>query len=125
MKEKYELIKFDSWQELAKYVIDGGEVYVYFNDEYKLVKFNGMQFNWNLTINDFYTKKQPSLEELIAIKPRLCWVWDNHEEYHYIRIITAIINNNNTRNFISRDGEIWDNAQTLTDDEIKQFLSGE
>lgn len=27
MSEKYEIIKFDSWQELAKYVIDGGEVY--------------------------------------------------------------------------------------------------
>ena len=27
MNEKFEPIKFDSWQELAKYVIDGGEVY--------------------------------------------------------------------------------------------------
>ena len=130
MNEKYEPIKFDSWQELAKYVIDGGEVYFKaFQNKYLKVTFNGTQFDTNLDIlhkdRELFIKKQPTLEELIAIKPRLCWVWDNHEEYHYIRIITAIINNNNTRNFISLDGEIWDNAQTLTDDEIKQFLSGE
>ena len=74
MNEKYESIKFDSWQELAKFVIDGGEVYyegekIIFDDDYS-------QFNYQFTehlMNHLFIKKQQTLEELIAIKPRLCW----------------------------------------------------
>ena len=110
--EKFKPIKFDSWQELAKYVIDGGEVYY----GCIKIKFDGMKFNHALNeaiLDRFYVKKQPTLEELIAIKPRLCWVWDNGHDKH----VEAI-------NSIS-EMHLYDNAQMLTDDEIKQFLSGE
>lgn len=119
MSEKYEPIRFDSWQELAKYVIDGGEVYVYFNDEYKLVKFDGMQFNWNLIINNFYTKKQLTLEELIAIKPRLCWVLSCDKK---TKIVVEIAKTKDGYYF-TKSGGFWHDVQMLTDDEIKQFLS--
>lgn len=93
MNEKYEPIKFNSWQELAKYVIDGGEVY--------------------------YVKKQPTLKELIAIKPRLCWVCYKNKKF------TRLIVNVEHGFFVDDNGCMYDNAQMLTDDEIKQFLSGE
>ena len=110
--EKYEPIKFDSWQELAKFVIDGGDVYyegekIIFDDDYS-------QFNYQFTehlMNHLFIKKQPTLEELIAIKPRLCWVWDNGHDKH----VEAI-------NSVS-ERHLYDNAQMLTDDEIKQFLN--
>ena len=70
--------------------------------------------------NYLYTKKQPTLEELIAIKPRLCWVWDNKSNNRYIRVVECVFNG------YYRTGSIeYDNAQMLTDDEIKQFLNGE
>lgn len=71
MNEKYEPIKFDSWQELAKYVIDGGGVYY----EKQKIQCDMGQFNFVLcdsVMNNLCTKKQLTLEELIAIKPRLC-----------------------------------------------------
>ena len=80
---KYEPIKFDSWRGLAKYVIDGGKVYYHENQEIKCER--GI-FNFELTdnvMNNIYTKKQqPELEELIAIKPRLCWVWDSAYQFY-------------------------------------------
>ena len=134
--EKYEPIKFGNWQELAKYVIDGNDVYFRSSIDRKYIKviFSGAGFNCDIERvfdhGDIYTKKAPTLEELIAIKPRLCWVWDGEDgddEYRYIRIITAETtnNNNNICNFIGRDGEVWEHAQMLTDDEIKQFLDKE
>jgi len=111
---KYEPIKFDSWRGLAKYVIDGGKVYYHENQEIKCER--GI-FNFELTdnvMNNIYTKKQqPELEELIAIKPRLCWVWDNGIDKSVVAISDA------------NEAHLYDNAQMLTDDEIKQFLSGE
>ena len=97
METKYEQIKFDSWQELAKFVIDGGEVYI---------------------------KKQPTLKELIAIKPRLCWVWDCTDDPKIIREIDCFYNDLYYSGGLSR-GMWWQHAQMLTDDEIKQFLGGE
>ena len=119
--EKYEPIKFDSWQELAKYVIDGGEVYyegekIIFDDDYS-------QFNYQFTehlMNHLFIKKQPTLEELIAIKPRLCWVCYKNKKF-----LRVIVNIDEHGFFIDDNGCTYDNSQMLTDDEIKQFLSGE
>ena len=119
--EKYEPIKFDSWQELAKYVIDGGEVYyegekIIFDDDYS-------QFNYQFTehlMSNTFTKKQPTLEELIAIKPRLCWVCYKNKKF-----LRVIVNIDEHGFFIDDNGCTYDNSQMLTDDEIKQFLSGE
>ena len=116
--EKYEPIKFDSWQELAKFVIDGGEVYFKAADcKYNKIRFSGVGFDCDIekvfSIRGIYTKKQSTLEELIAIKPRLCWVWDNGHDKH----VEAI-------NSVS-ERHLYDNAQMLTDDEIKQFFNGE
>ena len=114
METKYEPIKFDSWQYLAKYVIDGGEVYV---DCQWRIKFSGVGFNCDIKIifsnKNLYIKKQQTLEELIAIKPRLCWVWDNGIDKSVVAISDA------------NEAHLYDNAQMLTDDEIKQFLSVE
>lgn len=122
METKYEPIKFDSWQELAKYVIDGGEVYC-----------NGIKitcdeagFNFVLdggVIDSCVIKKQPTLEELIAIKPRLCWVWD--EEKDKPKEIALIKEVTESGRYESVGWLHWDSAQMLTDDEIKQFLDGE
>ena len=117
--EKYEPIKFDSWQELAKFVIDGGEVYC--NGEQITCDEEGFNFILNDAVLDgCRIKKQPTLEELIAIKPRLCWVWDNDVDKKEVVRINEIRNNcyHNNRCW-------WHNAQMLTDDEIKQFLNGE
>ena len=115
METKYEPIKFDSWQELAKYVIDGGEVY-YDNLQ---VKFDGQKFNCWLESADLlahlYTKKQPTLEELIAIKPRLCWV---RNSVYDDKVLTIV---DNYELLVST----WMYYEILTDDEIKQFLGGE
>ena len=119
MNEKYEPIRFDSWQELAKFVIDGGEVY-YDKKEKVIIDFD-RELMINLRLMDsLYIKKQPTLEELIAIKPRLCWVWDNDVDKKEVVRINEIRNNcyHNNRCW-------WHNAQMLTDDEIKQFLNGE
>lgn len=44
--EKYEPIKFETWQELAKFVIDGGEVYYKSaNCLYYEIQFSGVGFN--------------------------------------------------------------------------------
>ena len=119
--EKYEPIKFDSWQELAKYVIDGGEVYyegekIIFDDDYS-------QFNYQFTehlMSNTFTKKQPTLEELIAIKPRLCWVCYKNKKF-----LRVIVNIDEHGFFIDDNGCTYDNSQMLTDDEIKQFFNGE
>jgi len=119
--EKYEPIKFDSWQELAKYVIDGGEVYyegekIIFDDDYS-------QFNYQFTehlMSNTFTKKQPTLEELIAIKPRLCWVCYKNKKF-----LRLILNVDEFGFFVDDNGCAYDNSQMLTDDEIKQFLNGE
>ena len=119
--EKYEPIKFDSWQELAKYVIDGGEVYyegekIIFDDDYS-------QFNYQFTehlMSNTFTKKQPTLEELIAIKPRLCWVCYKNKKF-----LRVIVNIDEHGFFIDDNGCTYDNVRLLTDDEIKQFLNGE
>ena len=121
METKYEPIKFDSWQELAKYVIDGGEVYyegekIIFDNDYS-------QFNYQFTehlMSNTFIKKQQRLEELIAIKPRLCWVWDHDND---IRDLLPIYSFDGS--YYSSKRWRWNNAQMLTDDEIKQFLSGE
>lgn len=118
METKYEPIKFDSWRELAKYVIDGGEVYFKaFQNKYLKVTFNGTQFDTNVEVlykdRELFTKKQSILQELIAIKPRLCYVWDDGNDKH----VEAISD--------TSEIYLYDNAQMLTDDEIKQFLSGE
>jgi len=118
---RYEPIKFDSWQELAKYVIDGGEVYV---DCQWHIKFSGVAFNCDIEIifsnKNLYTKKQPALEELIAVKPRLCWVFYKNKKF-----LRVIVNIDEHGFFIDDNGCTYDSAQMLTDDEIKQFLSGE
>ena len=115
--EKYEPIKFDSWQELAKFVIDGGEVYY---GRIK-IKFEDSQFNVHFEdelMNHLFIKKQPTLEELIAIKPRLCWVWDRNDQ---IKAVSSIIRFDGVHYNSQRC--FWTNAQMLTDDEIKQFLN--
>lgn len=68
METKYEPIKFGSWQELAKYVIDGGEVYFKaFKSKYLKITFNGTQFDTNLDVlhkdRELFTKKQLKLED--------------------------------------------------------------
>ena len=119
MNEKFEPIKFDSWQELAKFVIDGGEVY-YDKKEKVIIDFD-RELMINLRLMDsLYIKKQPTLEELIAIKPRLCWVWDHDND---IRDLLPIYSFDGS--YYSSKRWRWNNAQMLTDDEIKQFLNGE
>ena len=127
METKYEPIKFDSWQELAKYVIDGGEVYyegekIVFDNDYS-------QFNYQFTehlMSNTFTKKQLKLEELIAIKPRLCWVWDSGGgEEKEVALIRDVGVHGKMHYYACVGFMSWDNAQMLTDDEIKQFLSGE
>ena len=71
--------------------------------------------------------KQPTLEELIAIKQRLCWVWD-YEHQQSMKILAVVDHSGEYPGgfrFQSINGVRWKNAQMLTDDEIKQFLSGE
>ena len=123
--EKFKPIKFDSWQELAKYVIDGGEVY-YKSADCKNIEicFSGVGFNCDVErifgCRDLYTKKQPTLEELIAIKPRLCWVCYKNKKF-----LRLILNVDEFGFFVDDNGCAYDNSQMLTDDEIKQFLNGE
>ena len=121
MNEKYEPIKFDSWQELAKYVIDGGEVYFKALDhKYIKVWFSGVGFNCDIDkvfVNrDTYIKKQQTLEELIAIKPRLLWIWKELECKKEIKLVDKY----NYKYIVATHC-----FEMLTDDEIKQFLSGE
>ena len=116
--EKFKPIKFDSWQELAKYVIDGGEVY-YDKKEKVIIDFD-KELMINLALMDnLYTKKQPTLEELIAIKPRLCWVLSSDKKTKIIVEITEIKDGY----YFTKSGGFWHDVQMLTDDEIKQFLS--
>ena len=122
MNEKYEPIKFDSWQELAKFVIDGGEVYC--NGEQITCDEEGFNFILNDAVLDgCRIKKQPTLEELIAIKPRLCWVWDGEKDKP--KEIALIKGVTESGSYESVGWLRWGNAQILTDDEIKQFLNGE
>lgn len=117
MNEQYEPIKFESWQELAKYVIDGGEVFIKNNggNHVKIV-FDGRCFNnfihsW---MEDLYIKKQPTLQELIAIKPRLFWFWiESDDACKQLKLVDDYYILVNSRN----------RYRMLTDDEIKQFLS--
>lgn len=62
METKYEPIKFDSWQELVKYVIDGGDVYLH---DRIIFDFINSEFNRDFTdhlMENLYIKKQPTLE---------------------------------------------------------------
>ena len=75
----------------------------------------------NLRLMDsLYIKKQPTLEELIAIKPRLCWVCYKNKKF-----LRLILNVDEFGFFVDDNGCAYDNSQMLTDDEIKQFLNGE
>lgn len=120
MSEKYEPTKFDSWQELAKYAIDGGKVYFKAPDnKYINVCFSGAGFNCDIervfANLDTYIKKQLTLEELIAIKPRLCWVRNSFCDDKVLIMV------DNYKLLVRK----WMYHEMLTDDEIKQFLSGE
>ena len=102
-------------------MIDGGEVY--FAKE--KIKFDEKEYSFshyldNDLMDNLFIKKQPTLEELIAIKPRLCWVLDyDGEEKSIIEIVEK------NKYYYNRRGTLWKHAQMLTDDEIKQFLNGE
>ena len=126
--EKYEPIKFETWQELAKFVIDGGEVYFKSSGDGRKfqIVFSGAGFNCDIERifekNELFTKKQPTLEELIAIKPRLCWVWDNIKNSKSIKVVYNF-NENSDHPYLLWNNVGFKNAQMLTDDEIKQFLS--
>lgn len=123
--EKYEPIKFDSWQELAEYVIDGGEVY--YGNNRIIFNFKKSEFNYSFTdhlMENLFIEKQPTLEELIAIKPRLCWVWDSCDEEKEVALIRGV-GVGGKRLYVCVGFMSWDNAQMLTDDEIKQFLDKE
>lgn len=125
--EKYEPIKFNSWQELAKCVIDGGEVWARNNiGQYARIVFDGEGFNCDVRdwVENTFTKKQQTLEELIAIKPRLCWVWDSGGEEKEVALIRDV-GVPGKRRYVCVGFMPWDNAQILTDDEIKQFLDKE
>ena len=121
--EKYEPIKFNSWQELAKYVIDGGEVYFQAADHKRInIGFHGAGFNCDLervfANRDTYTRRQPTLKELIAVKPRLFWVWNGLEIHKKLRLVEDL----EELQFVRVN---WQNHRMLTDDEIKQFLDKE
>lgn len=126
MSDKYEPIKFNSWQELAKYVIDGGDVYYKSLHDGSYIKIMFIDNGFNCLIRGLagdsvckiFTKKKSTLEELIAIKPRLCWVKSGGRRYLKL-IISA-----DRGGYCSDNALVYDNAQMLTDDEIKQFLSG-
>lgn len=120
----YEKVYFDKWQDLAKAVIDGGEFYIKNAlGNHSKIEFDGRIFNYHLRswVDDLYIKKQPTLAELIAIKPRLCWVWDGPGDLRIVRVIDSF----KKCRYYSGPSCWWDNAQMLTDDEIKQFLNGE
>lgn len=125
MEFKYEPIKFNSWQELAKCVMDGGEVYYEpIPNNRRKIYFSGNSFNCDIervfSNWDTCIKKQQTLKELLKIRPRLCWVWDNTMfKPREIALITGI----------SEGGRYeaigylkWDNAKLLTDIEIKNIL---
>lgn len=119
--EKYEPIKFDSWQELVKYVTDGGEVWARNNiGQYARIVFDGKGFNCDVRgwAENTYVKKQPTLEELVSVKPRLFWVWDAHEKDKVLQLVKDV----EDLPFISSD---WLNHRMLSDDEIKPFLDKE
>lgn len=123
---EYEKVHFDKWQDLAKAVIDGGEFY-YGKDHEKITIQNG---DCNFYLNDdvmqnLYTKKEQTLAELIAIKPRLCWVWDSQDNMEREVALIKSVDVDGKRRYDCIGFMSWDNAQMLTDDEIKQFLSGE
>ncbi len=59
-------------------------------------------------------KQQQTLEELIAIKQRLCWV---RNSVYDDKVLTIV---DNYELLVST----WMYYEMLTDDEIKQFLSG-
>lgn len=123
---KYEPIEFDTEIDVIKHFVNIGDLYVINNGEYEKLEFKRNKFNWDPGLNDFYTKKQPTLEELIAIKPRLCWVWDscNDNAEREVALIKSV-GDGKRRRYVCVGFMSWDNAQMLTDEEIKQFLSGE
>ena len=130
MNNEYEKIEFKTWQELAKFVIDSGEVYAldgYALDgrgDFKQITFSADNFKFNVFLdvflNNCYTKKQKTIEELIAIKPRLCRVWDDIIECKGIDVINRVTN----EHYKFRGKSCgWKHAEMLTDDEIKEFLN--
>lgn len=126
---EYEKVYFEKWQDLAKAVIDCSEIYFKVLDYgYYKISFNGNGFNCDVgrvfRTWGTYIKKQPTLEELIAIKPRLCWVWDGEDKEREVALIKST-NIDGRRRYVCISFMSWDNAQMLTDDEIKQFLNGE
>lgn len=124
----YEKVHFDNWRDLAKAVIDGDELFVKNNvGQYFRLSFDGECFNCKLKqwVENVYIKKQPTLEELIAIKPRLCWVWDSHDNMEREVALIKSVDVDGERKYDCVGFMSWDNAQMLTDDEIKQFLNGE
>lgn len=107
-------IEFKTWQELARFVIDGGELFQRIGDKYTKIN-----FDYQKPI-DCYTKKQKTIEELIAIKPRLCRVWDDIIECKGIDVINRVTN----EHYKFRGKSCgWKHAEMLTDDEIKEFLN--
>lgn len=121
--EQFIQVKFNSWRDLAKYVIEGGEVY---HQNVRIQCDNGV-FNLYFTdflMNNLQVKKQPTLEELIAIKPRLCWVWDDCDNPNKNKTIALIDSFKNGR-YYGGDSPFawWYCAEMLTNDEIKSFLN--
>jgi len=63
MNEEYEKIEFKTWQELAKFVIDGGEAYIIIpSGEFEKITFNESVYSFNVLLRSWvdkcYTKKQ-------------------------------------------------------------------
>lgn len=62
MNEEYEKIDFKTWQELAKFVIDGGEVYIIIpSGEFEQIVFDNDLCEFNVflraLVDKCYTKK--------------------------------------------------------------------
>ena len=75
----------------------------------------------NISSIVFYQESKPTLSDYLAIKPRLCKVWDNGEDkaVNRIRLITKCLDGK----YKHSDLEIWyENAEMLTDEEIIQYL---
>lgn len=125
--DDFRLYLFESWQDLAMHIIKYGHTNtIYYKEygEYIPIKFYGKSFSCNIIEHSSFNIyiKIPNIEEVVANKPVLCWVWDDEEEAKQLGIIVSVNENLMPYIFVDDRNTTWKNAKILSKQEMFETL---
>ncbi len=130
--KKYKPANLQSVKEFIQRMLDGEEFYCEHNDYtyyfngFDFVAFSGYCRADKFTpanvadIHTFQTLVPYTIQDAIAEKPRLCWVWDNDRNIRQLFIVHSYLNDNGYP--FRTEYSFFKHAELATLEEIKQYL---